>query len=71
MIISNLGYTLATTLVIISLAWFYGAEKVREEWLNPTSEIKLGPWYDFLLKYITTPVLIYLLYEAVKAARNL
>ncbi len=70
-ITSNLGYTLATTFVIISLAWFYGAKKVREEWLNPTSEIKLGPWYDFLLKYITTPVLIYLLYEAVKAARNL
>ncbi len=57
--IANVGYNLSASFIAILLAWKFGAKRVHEEWLNPTSRIKLGNWYDVVYKYIVVPVLLY------------
>lgn len=57
--IANVGYNIAAAFLAVALAWKFGAKRVREEWLAPTSCFKIGSWFDILYKYVTTPILIY------------
>ncbi|MCD8140034.1 MAG: sodium-dependent transporter [Planctomycetaceae bacterium] len=63
--IANLLYVIAATLIAIYCAWIFKAKRVREEWVNPTSAFKYGPWVDVLYKYIATPALLYFAITAV------
>lgn len=40
----------------IVVAWCYSVNKVRD-YVNPISEVKLGKWYNVMLKYVTPIVL--------------
>ena len=63
-IIGDFGYTLTASIMAIILAWVVGAEKIRTEWLNPTSSIKLGKWFVFVYKYLVVGFLLYLLVQS-------
>lgn len=60
-------------LLYIGSVYKYGIKKFREEYINPTSDIKVGSWYDTLLKIY--PVLLFsmlatTLYQAAKTSSN-
>ncbi len=58
--VGNVGYNITAAFIAVILAWKFGASKVREEWLNPTSrQFKIGKWYDVVFKFIICPTLIY------------
>lgn len=58
--IGNVGYNVTAAFIAIILAWKFGAKKVREEWLNPTSkQFKIGKWYDGIFKFLVCPALAY------------
>ena len=44
----------------IVVGWVIGPDKIRNH-VNGLSEIKVGLWFDFLIKYFTPVVLIYIL----------
>lgn len=58
-LVGNIAYCVCALGVAIICGWKIGAKKVREEWYNPTSAIKWGPWVDFLYKYVVVIALLY------------
>jgi NSS family neurotransmitter:Na+ symporter len=64
-VIGDIGYTLTASIMAITLAWYVGAKKVREEWLMPGSSIKLGKSFDVVYKFIVVPLLLFLFYQSV------
>jgi len=44
----------------IAVGWFIGPEKLRKH-VNVLSEVRIGKWFDFLVKYFTPLILIILL----------
>lgn len=64
-LVANLFYVVAAVGIAFYLAWIYGAKKVREEWVNPSSVYKYGPWIDVLYKFVAVPALAYFAYSAI------
>lgn len=58
--INNYGIITVALLETIVLAWVFGAKNIRE-YVNEVSEIRLGKWFDILIKYVTTAVLFIIL----------
>ena len=48
--ITNYGLVLIGLLQTIAVGWFYGPEKLRE-YINEVSSIRIGPIWDFAIKY--------------------
>lgn len=55
--INKFGLILGGLFECIVLGWLYGARKLRE-YANRYSEIKIGRWWDFLIKYFTPVILV-------------
>ncbi len=44
---------------VICAMWKYGADKVRTEIINPYADIKMGPWWTFVIKYVSPIVFLF------------
>lgn len=62
--ISNFGLVAIGLLECLILGWLYSISKIRTH-ANDTSEIKLGLWWDYLIRYIVPGILIVLLVVSV------
>jgi len=62
--IANFGLVIIGLVECIILGWMFHLYRLREH-ANKTSEIKLGRWWDFLIKYAIPSVLIILLLVAI------
>ena len=58
--IGNFGLVLVGLVECIVLGWLYTVYKLRDH-ANMTSEIKIGKWWDYLIKFVVPSVLIILL----------
>jgi NSS family neurotransmitter:Na+ symporter len=58
-LVGNVLYCITAGGLALYLAWVVGAKKIREQWYNPTSVIKYGPWVDVLYKFVAVPALVY------------
>jgi NSS family neurotransmitter:Na+ symporter len=58
--IANFGLVLIGLVECIVIGWLYRTSKIREH-ANKTSEIMIGRWWDFLIKYVIPSVLLVLL----------
>ena len=54
---NNFGLVVVGLLECIVIGWFFGTGKFREH-VNKTSEVKIGIWWDFFIKYFTPTFLI-------------
>ncbi|MGB8953254.1 MAG: sodium-dependent transporter [Candidatus Aminicenantales bacterium] len=43
---------------VIFAVWKYGAEKMRTEIINPSADIRMGPWWSLIIKYISPVVFL-------------
>ncbi|MBO8127172.1 MAG: sodium-dependent transporter [Firmicutes bacterium] len=55
--INAFSLTVMGLIECIVVGWIYGADKIRK-YANERSEILLGKWYDFCIKYLTPAILI-------------
>jgi neurotransmitter:Na+ symporter, NSS family len=58
--ITNYGLVIVGIFESIAIGWIYGADKLRK-FMNSTSTHKVGPWWNFSIKYLIPIVLILLL----------
>ncbi len=58
--IANYGLVIIGLLECLILGWIFNVKRLREH-ANETSEIKIGVWWDFLIKYFIPIFLIILL----------
>ena len=58
--ITTYGLVFVGLLEVIAVGWIYGAEKLRK-YINDVSDIKIGIWWSWLIKYIIPVLLIFLL----------
>jgi len=61
----NYGFIVTAGIGAITFSWIYGVRKVRENWINPTSDIKLGAWFDPLVRFFAVPIMIIILINAI------
>lgn len=54
--IGDYCYSLSALLAVLVFGWKLGADKIRGE-INTYSNFKVGPAYDFILKFVATPAL--------------
>ena len=58
--ITSYGLVAVGLLEAVAVGWLYGADKLRK-YINEVSDIKIGKWWSFLIKYIIPLFLIILL----------
>ncbi len=46
---------------ILVAAWKYGPTRIRKELINPTADIKMGPWWSFVIRFVSPLVFAVLL----------
>ena len=57
--ITNYGLVVVGLLEAIAIGWLYGADKLRG-YINEVSDIKIGRWWNFLIKYVIPVCLVIL-----------
>lgn len=60
LITSDFFFMPATVLGGIAYAWVFGVKKIRENQINPDSDIKLESWFDIWVKFIAVPIMVLL-----------
>jgi NSS family neurotransmitter:Na+ symporter len=58
--VSFYGLIIAGILQILIIGWIYGADKLRQQ-SNAFSDIKIGPWFNWMLKIIVPSGLLFVL----------
>jgi NSS family neurotransmitter:Na+ symporter len=56
--VSFYGLLITGALACIVVGWVYGADKLRE-YLNETSDIRVGAWFDWLIKVVVPAGLLF------------
>jgi len=56
------GLAVIGLLECLLVGWFYKLSKLREE-INAISEVRLGRWWDFFVKFLTPAILIVILIQ--------
>lgn len=46
---------------VIIAVWKYGADKIRNELINPSADIKMGRWWSLIIKYVAPVIFLFLL----------
>jgi len=62
--IANFGLVMIGLVECLILGWMFRLSTLRDH-VNKTSEVKIGRWWDFLIKFIVPGVLIVLLIAAI------
>ena len=58
--ITNYGLVFMGLLEVWAIGWLYGADKLRQ-YINDVSDIKIGKWWNVLIKFIIPLALLFLL----------
>lgn len=61
----NYGFIITAGLGAVTYVWIFGVRKIREDFINPSSDIQLKPWFDVLVKFVATPVMLFILINAI------
>ena len=61
----NYGFTISAGIGAVSFCWIYGVRRIREEFINPTSDFQVGPKFDFWTRYVAAPIMLFILINAI------
>lgn len=63
--ITSYGLVLVGLFEVLAVGWLYGADKLRD-YINSVSDIKIGKWWEYLIKYIIPIFLVFLLVSTIR-----
>ncbi len=58
MVSGNYVFIVSAGVGAIVFGWIFGIERIRTEFLNPTSDIQLGKWYTYFTKFVAIPIML-------------
>ncbi|MDD3137520.1 MAG: sodium-dependent transporter [Lachnospiraceae bacterium] len=58
MVSGNYVFIVSAGVGAIVFGWVFGVERIRTEFLNTTSDIKLGKWYTYFTKFVAIPIML-------------
>ncbi|WP_304507630.1 sodium-dependent transporter [Anaerotignum sp.] len=58
MVSGNYVFIVSAGVGAIVFGWVFGVERIRTEYLNPTSDIQLGKWYTYFTKFVAIPIML-------------
>ena len=61
MFAGNYGFLLFAINGGVLFSWVYGVKKIRTQFLNPTSDLKLGRWFDYLVTFVAVPLMLFVM----------
>lgn len=61
----NYGFIVTAGIGAIAFNWVYGTRKVMDEFVNPTSHIRLGAWFSNFVKFVGVPIMIVILANSI------
>ena len=61
----NYGFIVTAGVGAIAWIYVYGVRKIREEYINPTSDWILPAWFDGLVKFVAAPIMIVILVNSI------
>lgn len=56
--LGTFAYPVCGALILIFAGWVFGAKKLREKVMNADADIKIGAWWDVMVKYVSPMILI-------------
>lgn len=62
--VNSYGLVAVGLVECIAVGWIIGPDKIREH-VNALSEIRIGKWFDFCIKFLTPLVLIFILVRSI------
>ena len=60
----NYGFIVTAGLGAIAYNYVYGTKRIRTDYLNPGSDIKLGAWFDPLVRFVAVPLMIIIMADS-------
>ena len=54
----NYGFIVTAAIGAVCFVWIYGVKRIRNDYINPVSDIKLGSWFDPYVKFIAAPIMV-------------
>ena len=54
----NYGFIVTAGLGAIFYNYVYGTKKIREEYMNVGSDVKLGAWFDPWVRFVAVPLMV-------------
>ncbi|MDR1796540.1 MAG: sodium-dependent transporter [Clostridiales Family XIII bacterium] len=61
----NYGFIVTAGIGSVVYVYVYGVRKIRENFINPSSDVKLGPWFDFLVRFIAVPIMVVIMINSI------
>ncbi len=61
----NYGYLITAGIGAVAYCWIFGVKRVRDEFINPTSDVVVGNRFVFWTKFIAAPLMILVLINAI------
>ena len=60
----NYVFIVSAGLGAIGYNYVYGVKRIRNEYINPGSEIQLGGWFDPLVKFVACPLMLIIMVDS-------
>lgn len=57
----NFGLPLATLLIVLTIGWKVGPERIRVIAFNQNSDIHVGSWWDPVIKYVIPAIMVFII----------
>jgi NSS family neurotransmitter:Na+ symporter len=61
----NYGFIVTAGIGAVCFVWIYGVRKIRNDYINPVSDLKLGGWFDPYVRFIATPIMLIIMLNSI------
>ena len=59
--VGDYGYAITAGIGATSYSWVYGVRRIREKFINPTSDFRLPASFDYWMRFGAVPIMIFIL----------
>jgi NSS family neurotransmitter:Na+ symporter len=61
----NYGFIVTAGIGAVVYCYVYGVKRIREEHINTSSDVRLGAWFDVLVRFVAAPLMILIMANSI------
>ncbi|MDO4545544.1 MAG: sodium-dependent transporter [Bacillota bacterium] len=61
----NYGFIITAGMGAVAFCYMYGVRKIRESYMNSSSRIQLGTWFDIVVKFVAAPIMLFIVLNSI------